>query len=73
MSEKTSLLETVENLIGYYGNLSIVLDGPDVLVNPKSPRKIISRPILEDLVDNAEPYEFSFYVCERGLVVYHQK
>ena len=73
MSVKTSLLETVKNLIGYYGNLSIVLDGQDVVVNPKAPRICISRPIIEELVDNADPNEFSFYVCEKGLVIYHQK
>jgi len=72
MNKKKSLLETVEDLIGYYGNLSIVVDCQRVIVKPKAPRTCISRPIFEELVDNAEPYDFSFYVDAQGLVVYRQ-
>lgn len=73
MNKKKRLIETVQNLIGYYGYLSVVQDGEDVVVNAKSPRRCITRPIIEELIDNADAYEFSFYVCEKGLVIYHQK
>lgn len=71
MKEKKNLLETVQELIGVYDGLSIVQNGPDVVVTMKDQRVCFTRQIFADLVVGAAQYDFDFYVCDRGLVVCH--